>query len=67
MPMMRQQTKNRKLGRGSRQTLQVLGADGKLSPLEVVTGESDGSMTVVSGKGLREGLEVVTSELATPP
>ncbi|MFM7065874.1 MAG: efflux RND transporter periplasmic adaptor subunit [Gammaproteobacteria bacterium] len=67
MPMMRQQTKSRKLGRGSRQTLQLLGADGKLAPLEVVTGESDGSMTAVTGQGLREGLEVVTSELASPP
>lgn len=67
MPMMRQQSKNVKLGRGTRQTLQVLGKDGKLSPVEVVTGESDGSVTAVTGPGLREGLEVVTSELASKP
>jgi HlyD family secretion protein len=66
MPMMRQQTKSAKLGRGTRQTLQVLGPDGKPVPLEVTTGESDGSVTVVTGKGLREGLEVITSELANP-
>lgn len=67
MAMMRQQTKSTKLGRGTQQTLQVKGPDGKLKPLQVVTGESDGSQTAVSGAGLREGLEVVTSELAATP
>ena len=49
------------IGRGSRQTIYVLQDDGKLKPVEVVTGQSDGRYTVVSSKQLKIGMKVVTS------
>jgi HlyD family secretion protein len=52
------------IGRGSRQTVYVLGADGTPSPVRVVVGESNGSETEITGGDLREGQEVVTARLA---
>lgn len=52
------------IGRGSRQTLYVLGADGTPTPVQVVVGESNGSLTEVTGGELREGQEVITARLA---
>ncbi|MCC6172822.1 MAG: efflux RND transporter periplasmic adaptor subunit [Gammaproteobacteria bacterium] len=52
------------IGRGSRQTLYVLGADGQAQPLMVTVGESNGSETEVTGNELREGMQVVTGQLA---
>ncbi|KRA84547.1 secretion protein HlyD [Altererythrobacter sp. Root672] len=49
------------IGRGSRQTVHVLEADGTLKPIEVVTGQSDGRFTVVTSKDLKPGMSVVTS------
>jgi HlyD family secretion protein len=48
------------IGEGSRQVVQVLQADGTLKPVEVVTGRSDGRRTVVTSKGLKPGMKVVT-------
>jgi HlyD family secretion protein len=48
------------IGAGSRQTVHVLEADGKLKPVQVVTGQSDGRYTVVRGKDLKPGMKVVT-------
>jgi len=48
------------IGVGSRQRVQVVGTDGKLDEIEVVTGQSDGRNTVVTGEGLRAGMQVVT-------
>ncbi len=47
------------IGVGSRQTVHVLGADGQLQPIEVVTGQSDGRRTVVTSEQLEPGMEVV--------
>lgn len=40
--------------------LYLLAGDGRLLPVEVARGESDGLRTVVNGPDLREGLEVVS-------
>jgi len=52
------------IGRGSRQTVYVLGADGSPTPVRVVVGESNGSETEIVGGDLREGQEVITARLA---
>ncbi|MBT2133044.1 efflux RND transporter periplasmic adaptor subunit [Croceibacterium sp. LX-88] len=49
------------IGRGSRQTVHILQADGTLKPIEVVTGQSDGRFTVVTSNELKPGMTVVTS------
>ena len=52
------------IGRGSRQTVYVLGADGNPTAVRVVVGESNGSVTEITGGDLREGQEVITARLA---
>lgn len=52
------------IGRGSRQTLYVLGADGEPQPVEVRVGETNGTLTQVSGKDLKPGMKVITGQLA---
>ncbi len=52
------------IGRGSRQTVYVLAADGTPQPVRVTVGETNGSETEVTGSGLREGQEVITGRLA---
>jgi HlyD family secretion protein len=52
------------IGRGSRQTVYVLGADGQPQAVQITVGESNGSVTEVVGGNLREGQEVITSRLA---
>jgi HlyD family secretion protein len=52
------------IGRGSRQTVYVLGADGNPTPVRVVVGESNGAETEIVGGDLREGQQVITARLA---
>jgi HlyD family secretion protein len=52
------------IGRGSRQTVYVLGADGVPAPVRIVVGESNGSVTEVTGGDLREGQDVIVARLA---
>ncbi|MXP30182.1 efflux RND transporter periplasmic adaptor subunit [Porphyrobacter algicida] len=52
------------IGVGSRQRVYVIGKDGKLEPIEVVTGQSDGRLTVVTSKKLKPGMKVVTGKKA---
>jgi HlyD family secretion protein len=52
------------IGRGSRQTVYVLGPDGNPTPVRVVVGESNGSETEIVGGDLRESQEVITARLA---
>lgn len=47
------------IGRGSKQTVYVLGDDGKPRPIRVTVGESNGSQTEVSSRDLRPGMEVI--------
>ena len=55
------------LGRGSTRTIYVLGADQKPRPVEVRVGETNGNVTEVSGKDLKEGDAVITGQLAVGP
>ncbi len=59
--------KTAQVKRGSQQTLYVLGAEGELQPLAVTVGASDGTSTIVAGAGVRAGLKVATSQLASKP
>ncbi|MET0270714.1 MAG: efflux RND transporter periplasmic adaptor subunit, partial [Sphingomonas sp.] len=52
------------IGRGSRQTVYVLGDGGEPKPVQVTVGDSNGSETEVSGADLRAGMNVVTGQLA---
>jgi HlyD family secretion protein len=49
------------IGVGSVQNVYVLQADGSIEPVEVTTGRSDGKLTVVRSKELKQGMKVVTS------
>lgn len=48
------------IGIGSRQNIYVLKDDGTLDTIEVVTGQSDGRLTVVTSAKLKPGMKVVT-------
>jgi len=48
------------IGVGSRQTVYTVDAEGNLESIEVVTGQSDGRMTVVTSDALEEGMDIVT-------
>jgi HlyD family secretion protein len=50
-------------GRGSRQQVWTVGADGKPKSLPVTTGDTDGSLTEISGAGVQPGLKVITGQL----
>lgn len=52
------------IGRGSRQTVYVVGEDGNPRAIRVVVGASNGSVTEVVGGELTEGMEVITARLA---
>jgi HlyD family secretion protein len=52
------------LERGSKQSVFVKQADGSLKEISVTTGDSDGSMTEITGGDLRPGMQVVTGQLA---
>jgi HlyD family secretion protein len=51
------------IGRGSRQTVYVLDADGKPKAMQVTAGDSNGSQTEVTGDGLTPGMNVITGKL----
>jgi len=52
------------LERGSKQVVYVRQADGSLKPVDVTTGDSDGTMTEITGGDLKPGMAVVTGQLA---
>ncbi len=52
------------VGRGATQTLYVKGADGAPQPLQVTTGDSNGTLTEVISGALQPGQEVITGQLA---
>lgn len=54
------------IGLGSRQRIYVVNAEGDAEPIEVITGPTDGRLTVVSGDALKAGLAVITGERAAP-
>ncbi|PTQ08553.1 efflux transporter periplasmic adaptor subunit [Sphingomonas oleivorans] len=52
------------IGRGSRQSVYVVGADGDPQPIRVTVGDSDGSQTEVTSEELKPGMEVITGQFA---
>ncbi|WP_010215455.1 efflux RND transporter periplasmic adaptor subunit [Sphingomonas sp. PAMC 26621] len=50
--------------RGGAQTVYVLDAEGTPKPVDITTGESNGSMTEVLGGALKPGDKVITGQLA---
>ncbi len=52
------------IGRGSRQTIYVLGGDGKPQPIQVTVGDTNGSETEIMGSGLEAGQSIITGQLA---
>lgn len=65
-PMRQRPAKSARVSRGTLQTIYILGADGTPQPLQVTAGASNGSVTSISGPGVKAGLVVITSELAAP-
>lgn len=53
------------IGKGSKQNVSVLQADGTLKSVSVITGDTNGSMTEITGGELKPGMKVVTGQLAT--
>lgn len=52
------------IGKGSTQTVSVLQDDGTLKSVSVITGDTNGAMTEVTGGQLKPGMKVVTGQLA---
>jgi HlyD family secretion protein len=60
----RQQDEQKSIGRGSKQTVYIVGSDGKPAKVEVVTGSSDGSRTAVTSAQLKPGMKVIVGVAA---
>jgi HlyD family secretion protein len=58
-------TKTATLARGAQQTVHILGEDGKPQPVQITTGDTNGSMTEVTGGQLKPGMKVITGKLAS--
>lgn len=57
--------KSATMSRGAQQTLYVLGADGQPQPVQVTTGDTDGTVTEITGGDLKPGMKVITGQLAS--
>jgi HlyD family secretion protein len=57
--------KSATMSRGAQQTVYVLGADGQPQPVQVTTGDTDGTVTEVTGGDLKPGMKVITGQLAS--
>ncbi|TZG26135.1 efflux RND transporter periplasmic adaptor subunit [Sphingomonas montanisoli] len=53
------------IGRGSKQTVYIVGSGGKPKPVEVTVGESNGSLVEIVGGELKEGDQVVIGQYAS--
>ncbi|TKD51949.1 efflux RND transporter periplasmic adaptor subunit [Sphingomonas baiyangensis] len=53
------------IGRGSEQTIYIVGEGGTPQPVQIRVGESDGQVTEVIGGNLRPGMQVITGQLAS--
>lgn len=51
-------------GRGARQTLYVEQADGGIKQIQVITGDTNGTLTQITGGDLKAGMKVVLGELS---
>lgn len=52
------------IGRGSQQTVYILGENNEPQPIRVTVGESDGQVTEVLSGNLRPGMKIITGQLA---
>jgi HlyD family secretion protein len=59
-----QQERTVTTGRGAAQTIYVKDADGTPKPLQITTGDTDGTVTEVTGGDLKSGMEVITGQLS---
>jgi HlyD family secretion protein len=50
--------------RGAQQTVYILGEDGKPAPVKVTTGDTNGTVTEVTGGDLKPGMKVITGQLS---
>jgi HlyD family secretion protein len=50
---------------GGRQTVYVMGDDGTPQPIKVTTGDTNGTLTEVTGGDLKPGMKVITGQLAS--
>lgn len=57
-------TQSVSFGAGSTQTVYVLGEDGKPEAVQITIGDSDGTRTAVIGGELKDGMKVITGQLA---
>ena len=55
--------KSATMSRGAQQTVYILGADGQPQPVQVTTGDTDGTVTEVTGGELKPGMKVITGQL----
>ena len=53
------------VGRGAQQTVYVKGDDGTPKPIQITTGDTNGSMTEVTGGDLKPGMQVITGQLSS--
>ncbi len=58
-------TKSATMSKGAEQTVYILGADGKPQAVQVTTGDTDGTVTEVTGGQLKPGDKVITGQLAS--
>jgi len=54
-----------KLDRGSQQTIYVKGADGTPQPVQITTGDTNGTMTEVLSGNLQPGAQIIIGQLAS--
>ncbi|PCD04379.1 efflux transporter periplasmic adaptor subunit [Sphingomonas spermidinifaciens] len=52
------------IGRGSQQTVYILGENNEPQPVRVTVGESDGQVTEILSGNLRPGMNIITGQLA---
>lgn len=60
-----QATRTATVGRGGTQTVYVKAADGTPQPVQITTGDTNGTMTEVLGGDLKPGAQVITGQLAS--
>ena len=53
------------MARGAEQSVYVLGADGQPQQLHITTGDTDGTVTEVTGGELKPGMKVITGQLSS--
>ncbi|BCA64060.1 secretion protein HlyD [Sphingomonas sp. HMP9] len=58
-------TRTATLDRGSQQTIYIKGADGTPQPVQITTGDTNGTMTEVLSGNLQPGAQIIIGQLAT--